>query len=471
MIYVIIMFCIGLIIGGFASGNNTVGVIGIIGVVVLTIIGLTTNYIKQKSQFDSERHSAFNSYYSNSNENKKTVRRIIPLNKLLDNVNFDGILENTQVIIGETHTSKFNPSDNNIYISLLDASSQEKFGNAIIECVKQALSIEEDFDDDIFDEEDTTDNDLFDDVYDDEEVFEEEDDDSEDEIVPYINGIGEIVNEETFLNLQQRFSGFSFDFSFNADRYAELKNSKNTLSVYEKSRLILPMIFGNYNCEINLDKALEEANSLLNSVVNKKPKEILVRDNKVHTDWLQDFAIPQILLGTIFAYKGEYIKSAYHFMLGLKTEALSINMGYCDFIKYILTKIEKLATEEVKYMGCGFSANDPMGSCGGNTLIPENARIIIPEMEGKNGEVIIARNGRTGMFGYLERIGSTHSEKLSLPIDIYETLLIDKNYNISKIRFYFNGYFDFGKGRIKSANGFKIKSYSSLYQFNEIIEE
>ena len=85
MIYVIIMFCIGLIIGGFATGNNTVGVIGIIGVVVLTIIGLTTNYIKQKSQFDSERYSAFNSYYSNSSEKQKTVRRIIPLNKLLDN--------------------------------------------------------------------------------------------------------------------------------------------------------------------------------------------------------------------------------------------------------------------------------------------------------------------------------------------------------------------------------------------------
>ena len=40
MIYVIIMFCIGLIIGGFATGNNTVGVVGVIGVVVLTIIGL-----------------------------------------------------------------------------------------------------------------------------------------------------------------------------------------------------------------------------------------------------------------------------------------------------------------------------------------------------------------------------------------------------------------------------------------------
>ena len=64
MIYVIIMFCIGLIIGGFSFGNKTIGIIGIIGLVVLTIIGLITNYIKQKSQFVNERQTAFNSYYS-----------------------------------------------------------------------------------------------------------------------------------------------------------------------------------------------------------------------------------------------------------------------------------------------------------------------------------------------------------------------------------------------------------------------
>lgn len=71
MIYVIIMFCIGLTIGGFSFGNKTIGIIGIIGVVVLTIIGLITNYIKQKSQFNNERHTAFNSYCSTDYSKKR----------------------------------------------------------------------------------------------------------------------------------------------------------------------------------------------------------------------------------------------------------------------------------------------------------------------------------------------------------------------------------------------------------------
>ena len=49
MVYCLIMLCIGFIIGGFASGNNSIGVIGIIGVVGLTIYGITTKGFKLKS--------------------------------------------------------------------------------------------------------------------------------------------------------------------------------------------------------------------------------------------------------------------------------------------------------------------------------------------------------------------------------------------------------------------------------------
>ena len=39
----------------------------------------------------------------------------------------------------------------------------------------------------------------------------------------------------------------------------------------------------------------------------------------------------------------EYIKAAYYFMLGLKTNAVNLNMPYCDFINYILGKLKGLA--------------------------------------------------------------------------------------------------------------------------------
>ena len=48
-IYLAIMFCIGMIIGGFASGNNAFGVFGIIGTVVLSIVGITIRYQNEKN--------------------------------------------------------------------------------------------------------------------------------------------------------------------------------------------------------------------------------------------------------------------------------------------------------------------------------------------------------------------------------------------------------------------------------------
>ena len=70
MIYFLIMLCIGFIIGGFASGNNSIGVIGIIGVVGLMIYGLTTNYMKYKRDAEAEQRNAYNSYYSNNRSAK-----------------------------------------------------------------------------------------------------------------------------------------------------------------------------------------------------------------------------------------------------------------------------------------------------------------------------------------------------------------------------------------------------------------
>lgn len=298
----------------------------------------------------------------------------------------------------------------------------------------------------------------------------------EDEEEPLVNMVGEVVNKKTFAEYQKIMGEFFPDLSSWDKRlfkYQELKNRKaryKTLTADEESKLIFPLIFGNYDCEINLDKALKETNALLTRVLNEKPKDNCVRENAVYMAWLHEYAVPQILLGTIYAYQNEYVKAAYHFMLGLKTEQIVINMPYCDFIRYILRKLPKYVSGEAKYDGCGFSEDNAMGSCGGTMLIAENALKIIPEMEGKNGEVIVARNGNSGMFGYLERIGSTYSETASTVVDIYETFIIDRDYNVKKVFFYFNGYFSMRQTKIKIANGFKLKSHSIIHEVADIIE-
>ena len=76
MIYVVIMFCFGLMLGGFIFGNNTVGIIGLISGVVLIIYGLITNYIKYRHKTNDEQKNAFFSYYG-----------FKPKNELLNNNN------------------------------------------------------------------------------------------------------------------------------------------------------------------------------------------------------------------------------------------------------------------------------------------------------------------------------------------------------------------------------------------------
>ncbi len=299
------------------------------------------------------------------------------------------------------------------------------------------------------------------------------DDDTE---KPFINMLGTVVNEKTFAEGQKILGGFFPDLSSQDEqlfRYQELKNRKaryKTLTADEESKLIFPLIFGNYDCQIDLDKALSETNALLTRVLNEKPTDNCVRENAVYMAWLHEYAVPQMLLGTIYAYQNEYVKAAYHFMLSLKTEQIVINMPYCDFIRYILGKLPKYVSGEAEYDGCGFSEDDAMGSCGGTILVASNALKIIPEMEGKNGEVIVARNGNSGMFGHLERIGSTYSETASICVDIYETYIIDRNYNVKKVLFYFNGYFNMGQSKIKIANGFRLKSHSVFHNIAKIIE-
>lgn len=405
------------------------------------------------------------------------------ISKFIKEEHLIGRLEDIEIVVGKYETSFYSKKDNMIYICDKDNMSQDLFIIALTKCFQQAICDEQGILysstplgqqdtrkklEELFDEDD---NDSSEDDLEDDE-FEEDDMEENDIQFPSFN---RVRDEETFFESQQLSSGFFPDYSFDKNQYIELKNKKEKygkLIPDEESKLIFPLIFGNYDTQIDLDLALTETNKLLEYVNSKKPNKNLVRENDLYMDWLHEFAIPQILLGTIYAYKKEYVKASYHFMLGLKTEQIGINMPYCDFIRYVLSQLSNLTITKSNRKGCGFEVDNPMGSCGGNSLIPQNAFKIIPEMEGKNGEVIIARMGNTGLFGYLKRLKSVYSPSSGVSIDVYETYIIDKDYNIKKIHLYFNGYFSFGsRNSIKLAKGFRLKSHSLLLSNTEIVEE
>ena len=280
------------------------------------------------------------------------------------------------------------------------------------------------------------------------------------------------LDEKAFAMLQQHSCGFFPDYSYTKSKYESLQQKKLALGMLtadEESKLIFPLIFGTFACPIDLTKAFTQTLLLLNQILIRKPTENLVRENELYMQWLHEYAVAEILLGTIYAYWNEPVKASYHFLLGLKTDCIGLNLPYCDFIRYTMSKLSEQKARPAKYRGCGFSAEAPMGFCGGTLLNTRSALQIIPEMEGEHGEVIVARQGTSGMFGYLQRVGSVFCKALNCPIDIYESYIIDKKYTLKKIQFFFNGYFSHSNLRIKIARGFHLKSHSEILNNIEII--
>ena len=72
---------------------------------------------------------------------------------------------------------------------------------------------------------------------------------------------------------------------------------------------------------------------------------------------------------------------------------------------------------------------------------------------------------------YLSRRGSTCRKNATQMIDIYETYIIDSDYAISKVKLFFNGYFNMYDNTVKVASGFRIKSQSALLERTNFIEE
>ncbi|HPM40399.1 MAG TPA: hypothetical protein PK371_05845, partial [Bacteroidales bacterium] len=301
---------------------------------------------------------------------------------------------------------------------------------------------------------------------------------------PLINMFGQEINEKTFAEMQLMFPGFGdegmmpkpeneFNCILNKvlpnynkkvhniidcdDKYLFDSFNSDGKTLHDIRLVIISFIFGCYNCKKDLNFAERMSLVLLNVSSSYMPKGNHNILNDAYLNWLAEMAIPYILLGTVYSYKKQFIKASYYFMLGLKTDAVTINMPYCDFIRYILNKLDNINTKESKYFGCGFDKEDPMGSITGNVLNARNSESIISEMEGINGEVVMVKFGKINLFGHLIRKGSTSNSKKQM-IDIYETYIIDKEFNLYKVNLFVNGYFTNGLSEaIKIANGFKLK--------------
>ncbi len=293
--------------------------------------------------------------------------------------------------------------------------------------------------------------------------------------------LGNEIDEQTFAGWQKIAHGFhplleeySFGDKDELDSFIKDFSEHRKVPINKIIDYILALVFGYFSCKIDLNEALSITNWLSSEIEKIKLdiKEDSEKENFLL--WRNNvYAKIQILYGTIYAYMGEYIKSSYYFIKGLKSDCVTLNRHYCEFIQYILSKLGGLVKETAEYKGCGFSKDNPMGSCGGTILIAQYAKEIITAMEGDNGEVIIAKAGRAGFYGHLVRLGNCGSiltdNGNDNVIDLYETYVIDSDYNLKRVKFYFNGYFDNGRKAIRLADGFHLISPNSLGSIFKII--
>ena len=75
------------------------------------------------------------------------------------------------------------------------------------------------------------------------------------------------------------------------------------------------------------------------------------------------------------------------------------------------------------------------------------------------------------IYGNLKRRGSTNSHNFRNCIDIYDVLLITRNFQIKRVRLYFNGYFTReNRYLIKLPQGFHLNPWSEEARIFKVVD-
>ncbi|GEM_PF-4828660 len=349
---------------------------------------------------------------------------------------------------------RINDDDLNTALAALFESDEEDESN---ENVLSSEGSDEDENSDIFT--DTEDNQL---------NTEANSDVEEEDIDTYRNPMfGFPMNEKVFTENQKQSPGFAMI------PIDVIKHIKNQFENNQGQQNVKPndfivwwhmRIFGCYGVKQDLNGVEKELNEFFIQLKNDDKDSIRAQGDDMYFQYINFFGSTSVTLGTLYAIKHDYVKAIYYYLLGLRTEMVGVMTPYCDFIRYICNKVKKLDAVMVDYNGIGYDPETPCGSMEKQIKhVPSNAMLIIPELEGKNGEILFAHNSSMGeMYGYLQRLGSTTNSK-GKKIDIYETMLIDKEFSLKKIQFYWYGYFANDRGGIvKIPDGFSIKQNSKL---------
>lgn len=278
----------------------------------------------------------------------------------------------------------------------------------------------------------------------------------------YVSPCGMEMDEEIFAIMMERNPWFTLT----AERLPIPCKDEEERSYLEYKRAIFAYIFGSFGFEKDLAKAELYCCHGIGELNKKKPAYPFAA-NEEWVGWLHNYGELNILLGTVYAYMRKTTRSVYYFMRALNTEALNLNMPYCDFIRYMISKLDDEPCSSADYTGRGFCAEEPMGFLPSKDafLYAVAALEIIPGLAGLDGEVIVARKCNTSMpYGSMRRYSVSDPHQPHM-IDVYEVYVIDKQFNLKKASFHFNGYMPHSDRRsIILPDGFTVRQNSPLHK-------
>lgn len=290
------------------------------------------------------------------------------------------------------------------------------------------------------------------------------------------------MDEVVFAQMQQEKCGFTGLGITHKDYLYINKKTKQIgiekLSTSEKIKLAFIMTFGIHGSRIDLDKALLIVENIYNKtrlinpfdVVNDEysfPISYYTKDdsvsNHVYKSWLENIGHISVILGTIYAYKNEVVKSCYYFLQALKTENLFISESYYDFMNYMFSRLSDLP--KTSYL------ENPIE----NRLYsdPHSVKLglqnrIISDLVNDNEDMIVAHYMNGHIYGYIK-----HTED-----DVCETWIITSKFELKRFNFELRDKFtipvtdmryNFERLEIELPGNFRIKRNSNLLTIRSII--
>lgn len=199
-----------------------------------------------------------------------------------------------------------------------------------------------------------------------------------------------------------------------------------------------------------------ETENIKSELKENEPLEcphILSFDYEEYCDWIKKCAALDYFLGLLYGFKGEIVKSSYHFLRASKRNTpvshIMIDNLFACYIDFILERLPSYATKtyyrEDVY---GFSPRKPFGEKYGNHENRELTEKAIKYCEFTNGNFFACCADTERDIGFFKRKAKLTLERSAAypnPMDVYDTFVLTSDYNVYKARVFayeYTCYFD-----------------------------